>query len=77
MLDFQAHHVLSEPPPGWIGLAGDLTPDVLARCLDPLKGDDWLYFVCGPPVMINAVERALLDRGIPSSRIVEERFKYD
>lgn len=76
-LDFQVHYVLSEPPPGWTGLAGDLTPDVLARCLDPLKGDGWLYFVCGPPVMINAVERALLDRGIPSSRIIEERFKYD
>jgi predicted ferric reductase len=76
-LDFQVHYVLSEPPPGWAGLSGDLTPDVLARCLDPLKGDDWLYFVCGPPVMINAVERALLDRNIPASRIIEERFKYD
>jgi predicted ferric reductase len=76
-LDFQVHYVLSEPPTGWTGLAGDLTPGVLARCLDPLKGNDWLYFVCGPPVMINAVERALLARGIPSSRIVEERFKYD
>jgi hypothetical protein len=50
-LDFQVHHVLSEPPPGWTGLTGDLTPDVLARCLDPLKGDGWFYFVCGPPVM--------------------------
>jgi len=75
-LDFEVNYVLAEPPPGWTGLVGDLTPDVLARCLDPLQGDDWLYFVCGPPVMINAVERSLLDRGIPSGRIVEERFKY-
>jgi predicted ferric reductase len=76
-LDFQVHYVLSEPPAGWTGLVGDLTPDILARCLDPLGGDDRLYFVCGPPVMIKAVERALLARGIPSSRIIEERFKYD
>jgi predicted ferric reductase len=76
-LDLQVHYVLSEPPAGWTGLKGDLTPDILARCLDELAGDDWLYFVCGPPVMINAVERALLARGVPSSRIIEERFKYD
>lgn len=75
-LDFQVHHVLSEPPAGWTGIAGNLTPDILARCLDPLTGDDWLYFLCGPPAMITAVERILLARGIPSSRIIEERFRY-
>jgi predicted ferric reductase len=76
-LDFEVHYVLSEPPAGWTGLKGDLAPDILARCLDPLSGDDWLYFVCGPPVMITAVDRALRARGVPKARIIEERFKYD
>jgi predicted ferric reductase len=79
-LDLKVHYVLSEPPAGWTGLKGELTPDILARCLDPDVGDDggddWLYFVCGPPVMINAVERALLACGVPKSRIIAERFKY-
>lgn len=76
-LDFEVQYLLSEPPAGWSGLAGDLTPEVLTRYLDPLAGDDWLYFVCGPPAMITAVERVLLARGIPANRIIEERFKYD
>jgi predicted ferric reductase len=76
-LDFEVHYVLSEPPPGWSGLAGELTPDVLERCLAPIKGDDWLFFVCGPPPMMTSVERALIARGVPKRRIVSERFKYD
>jgi predicted ferric reductase len=76
-LDLNVYHVLSKPSPGWADLVGELTPDVLARCLGPPTEDDWLYFVCGPPVMITAVERALQARGVPRGRIIAERFKYD
>jgi predicted ferric reductase len=76
-LDLQVHYVLSEPPAGWTGLTGDLTAEILARCLDPLAGDDWFYFLCGPPAMIKAVDRALRARSVPLSRIIEERFRYD
>lgn len=76
-LDFGVHYVLSEPPTGWTGLAGELTPDVIGKCLDAIGEGEWLFFVCGPPPMMNSVERALLARGIPQSRIVSERFRYD
>jgi len=76
-LDLTVYHVLSEPPRDWTGLVGELTPAILEQCLAPLSGDDWLYFVCGPPAMINAVERALHDRGVPGDRIVAERFRYE
>lgn len=76
-LDFDVIHVLSEPPAGWNGEVGQLTPDVVGRCLDRLGDRPWLVFVCGPPAMMTSVERTLAARGVPRARIVSERFKYD
>jgi predicted ferric reductase len=76
-LDFEAYFVLSDPPAEWTGLVGELTPNVLDKCLKEIRGDDWLFFVCGPPPMMNSVERALIIRGVSRAKIVSERFKYD
>lgn len=76
-LDFAVHYVLSEPPAGWAGFVGELTPDVLNKCLDSIGDDQRLFFVCGPPPMMNSVERTLIARGVPRARIVSERFKYE
>lgn len=75
-LDFEAHYVLSEPPPGWAGAVGDLSPQVVGGFLDAIGAGNWLYFVCGPPAMMDSVERALRDRGVSRHHIVSERFKY-
>jgi predicted ferric reductase len=75
-LALRLHLVLSEPPPGWPGPTGELTPDILAACL-PERDGAALYLVCGPVPMMNAVERALLGLGIPADRIVSERFTYE
>jgi predicted ferric reductase len=77
VVDFEVHYVLSEPPPGWTGAVGELTPDILDDRLKDIRGDDWLYFVCGPLPMMKGVERALLARGVSRTQIVSERFKYD
>jgi predicted ferric reductase len=69
--------VLSEPPPGWTGLTGELTEHVLDTCLDPSCRQRWTHFVCGPPTMMNAVEHSLLRFGVPAGKIIAERFKYD
>lgn len=76
-LDFDVIHVLSEPPAGWNGEVGQLTPDVVGRCLHRLGDRPWLVLVCGPPAMMTSVERTLVARGISRARIVSERFKYD
>ncbi len=75
-LNFEVDYVLSEPPPGWSGLTGELTPDILGRCLPDAGGGDWLYYLCGPLPMMDSVESALMARGIPRAKIVSERFKY-
>lgn len=70
-------HVLSEPPPAWTGLTG--YPD--RRMLQDLFGTperrQWLYVLCGPPVMLDSVEDALIAMGIPPRQILSEKFVYD
>jgi predicted ferric reductase len=75
-LDLRVDLVLSEPPPGWQGRTGELTPQVLGACLDMPDRAAWTYFVCGPGPMMDAVERALHGFGVPRSRIMAERFNY-
>ncbi len=76
-LDLDLKLVLSEPPAGWSGIVGELSPETLDACLDRMARLRWTYFVCGPPPMMNSVERSLLGFGVPGRQIVAERFKYD
>jgi ferredoxin-NADP reductase len=67
-------HVLEDPPDVWEGPSGLIDAALLDRHL-PLDSDPLMhYFVCGPVGMMNAVETALLSRGIPRARIHSERF---
>lgn len=70
------HLVLGEPPAGWTGLRGRLDAATLRACLPRDDARAWLYFVCGPPAMIDAVELALARLGVPLRQIVSERFVY-
>lgn len=76
-LDFDLYLVLSEPPPAWPVPMGELSAQTLDACLDRGRRSRWTYFVCGPPAMMNSVERSLLRFGVPGGRIIAERFKYD
>ena len=76
-LRLTVHHVLSEPPPGWSGDAGQLDEAMLQRRLEVPDRGRWLYFVCGPTPMIDSVEGALGRLGVPLCQIVSEKFKYE
>jgi predicted ferric reductase len=69
-------HVLNDPPEGWQGETGFVDAGVLDRYL-PEHPETHQYFVCGPPPMMDAVERALREQGVPLERIQEERFSLN
>lgn len=75
--DTQVVHVLSQPPSGWRGLIGQLDRETIERAFAFDGARDWLYLLCGPPAMLDAVEEALIRLGIPANRIAAERFYYD
>jgi predicted ferric reductase len=53
---------------------GVVTADVLRRHL-PREFAEYEYFVCGPVPMINSVERALTEIGVPARSVHTERFQ--
>lgn len=65
--------VLSEPKNGWSGERGFLTEDLVRRHL-PKHYRRFQYFICGPPPMMDAVERMLPKFGVPPENIQSERF---
>jgi predicted ferric reductase len=65
-------HVVARPEPGWTGERGLPSRELLERHVPAAAG--WEWFVCGPPAMMDVVERALHDLGVPVGRIHSERF---
>jgi predicted ferric reductase len=72
-LDLRVVHVLESPPAGWTGETGYVTREILDRHLP--RGRRVLdYFICGPQPMIESVERALYELGVPLGRFHSELF---
>lgn len=71
-MDLEVVHVLEDPPAGWEGESGRITPDLLERRLpwSDLTG----YLICGPDPMMDVVEETLRDREVSVFRIRSERF---
>ncbi len=73
----QLVHVVSEPRPDWHGLTGVIDAGTLGRVFGSRDVSGWLFLVCGPPVMLDVVEAALKELGVPARQVVSERFHYD
>ncbi len=67
--NFHCHHVVEQPPPGWLDSTGRITPDLLRQHLPP-PGADSCVFVCGPPAMVDSVEATLKELGYPEQAII-------
>jgi len=75
-LEFDQTLVLLDPPPEFVGYKGVIDPEILDKTFTAEDRDAWDYFVCGPPVMVDAVAATLKDIGIPEKRILFERLGY-
>ncbi|MCG8692371.1 MAG: ferredoxin reductase family protein [Minwuiales bacterium] len=75
-LPLEVEHVLREPPAGWTGATGQFDEALLRRLLQFDGYERWLYVVCGPAPMIDAVEEALRKLGVPIRYILSEKFSY-
>ncbi len=72
-LNFKVVYVLEEPPEEWDGETGFITAELLRRHL-PKEKLERIFFVCGPDVMMDAVQKALLEVGVAPEAIQMERF---
>jgi ferredoxin-NADP reductase len=64
--------VISEPPPGYEGLTGFLSADLICDRVGDIAGKT--YYICGPNVMYDFCLAALTELGIPRHKIKRELY---
>ena len=74
-LDLTILHVLENPPTEWTGERGFVTAEILKRYLPPPYANHQ-YFICGPDVMMDAIENTLRGLGVPPSKYHSERYSF-
>jgi predicted ferric reductase len=74
-LNLTVVHVLANPLAGWTGEQGFITAEVFRRHLPPPYADHE-YFICGPDVMMDAIEKALGELNMPLSKYHSERYSF-
>lgn len=68
-------HVLAKGHEGWDGDVGFINADILRRGL-PGDMSGVQCYLCGPPPMMAAVERALFGLGVPHRQVHSELFTF-
>jgi predicted ferric reductase len=68
-------HVLANPPADWTGERGFITAEMFKRHLPPPYADHE-YFICGPDVMMDAIEKALGEQNVPLTKYHSERYSF-
>jgi predicted ferric reductase len=74
-LNLEVVHLISQPEQDWPGERGRITPALLGRHLPKSKKrHSQEIFICGPEPMMDTVERALVQLGVPLDDFHSERF---
>ena len=69
--------VLSQPTENWTGYSGLIDATLIQEIFKTPEMKQWLFVLCGPPVMMENIEAAIIDLDVPSNQILSERFTYD
>lgn len=72
-LDLTVIHVLREPPEDWSGETGYVDKEMLQRYI-PKRPATRNYFICAVPKMMDQVEAALHDLGVPVTNVHIEHY---
>jgi ferredoxin-NADP reductase len=76
-LSLRVDYVLEMPPPHWQGSVGGITAEVVRQAIIGRDPRHCICLLCGPTGMMLAIERVLLEAGVPARNIVYEQFDYD
>lgn len=76
IMDFEQMIVLTQPPEEFNGHKGVMDRGILETFFCSSEREEWDFYLCGPQVMVNAVERTLLSMKIPNERIIFEKLGF-
>jgi predicted ferric reductase len=65
--------VISNPQEGWEGETGFINAAIMKKYL-PKQYKRFMYLICGPKPLMDAMEEALPELGVPPHNIITERF---
>jgi glycine betaine catabolism B len=60
-------YVLNEASPTWKGKVGFVTPDLIRQEVPDFR--DRLFYACGPPVMVAAMQKLIAALGLPETQL--------
>jgi len=59
--------VLTQPNDSWQGLTGIINADLIKKQVDNYQ--EYVYYVCGPPVMVEAMKKVIKELGLPIDKL--------
>ncbi|KAL9112555.1 MAG: hypothetical protein Q9227_003126 [Pyrenula ochraceoflavens] len=68
---FNVYYVLNNPPEGWAGGVGFVTPDIIKSYM-PAPSENIKLLICGPPPMVSAMKKATESLGYKKARPVSK-----
>jgi predicted ferric reductase len=72
-MNLKVIYVLSQAHEGWEGETGFVSEELLKRHL-PKQYKRFVYLICGPDPLMDAMEKALPALGVPPDQVQTERF---
>jgi cytochrome-b5 reductase len=77
--NFKVYYLLDQPPKDWKFGSGYITKELMQERL-PAPTVDSKVFLCGPPGMVNASKKALVDLGFEqpgaSAKVTDQIFAF-
>jgi NAD(P)H-flavin reductase len=70
-------YLISVSPQEWFGRTGIVDQQLIESSFTAEQFENWLFVICGPVPMMDAVWAVLIAKGVPQKRILLEGFNYD
>jgi ferredoxin-NADP reductase len=64
--------LVTEPTPQWKGISGIINAEMVMQQLPDYKEN--MFYTCGPPPMVEAMEKLVLNLGLPKEKLKREYF---
>jgi ferredoxin-NADP reductase len=64
--------ILNEASSGWKGATGLITPEMIKKEMPDYK--ETMFYTCGPPAMVQVMEKMVEQLGLPKSQLKREYF---
>ena len=64
--------IVNEPTAQWKGVTGIINAEIVKQHLPDYKEN--IFYTCGPPPMVEAMEKLVLNLGLPKENLKREYF---